>query len=471
MAVGRFVKSIKQKLMVYFVFIIIITVVILEVFFINVVRQNYYNNLELALYNQIKVSADMYTRLFSDSSLYDTVINNVDLFWKDSTAQVEILDNNGKFLMDSIGIIQKDVSQMEDVRQAMKGQTGTWIGKTGDNESVMAMSYPVRFQDKTLGILRFITSLNPVNKEINKLAIVFICIGLAVILISIAVSIYMAQTIVGPLKEVTGAAEKMAGGNFRVQSKKKYDDEIGKLSDTLNYMAQEILKKDQLKNEFISSVSHELRTPLTSIKGWSVTLKSGNLEDKEIIMDGLDIIEKESDRLTTMVEELLDFSKFVSGIITVKRLNVDIRRVLEQIRKQMLPRAQRDNIEFIVRYAEDMPNMVSDENRLKQLFINILDNSFNFTSSGGRVEFTANFANQQFLFCIEDTGCGISEEELPKVKEKFYKGKSSKSQNGIGLSICDEIVKLMEGSWELQSEVNKGTRVCITIPLLKEGEM
>ena len=281
-------------------------------------------------------------------------------------------------------------------------------------------------------------------------------------------SLFLANSIVRPLKEVTASAEKMASGDFKAESTKKSEDEIGRLSDTLNYMAREILKKEQLKNDFISSVSHELRTPLTSIKGWAVTLKNG-FEDRSILMDGLDIIEKESDRLTHMVEELLDFSKFISGKITLEKKPVEITSILEHIRKQLSPRAVREKIDFQVSYGSDFPLIDADENRLKQVFINLLDNAFKFTPTGGSISLEAYHTEEAFFFRIKDTGCGIVEEELPKIKEKFYKGKSSKSQNGIGLSICDEIIRLMNGTLEIKSRTDQGTEVLITLPQQERG--
>lgn len=459
------VKSIKKRLVVNFMFIILITVITLEIFLINTVKQNYYQNLEDNLYNQIKMSANLYSQYFSDATLHENVLNNVDTFWKQTTAQVQIIDLDGNVLMDSIGVIPSDVSTMEDVTKALKGEKGKWIGKVSyDTEQVMAVSYPLMSGDRIVGVLRFISSLREVNREISNIAFVFIWFGVVVILISGLVSILLANSIIGPLKEVTAAAEKMALGDFKIKSKKKHNDEIGKLSDTLNYMAEEILKREQLKTDFISSISHELRTPLTSIKGWAVTLKEG-YETKKILLDGLEIIEKESDRLTEMVEELLDFSKFVSNKITLHQQLTDIAEIIEHIKKQLTPRALRDQINFHVYFEENLPKTYTDEHRLKQVFINVLDNAFKFTSPGGKVSFASTYKDSYFYFCITDTGCGIPEEELPRVKEKFYKGKTSKSKNGIGLSICDEIIQRMNGILEIKSELNKGTQVIIKIPL------
>lgn len=463
-------KSIKKRLVVYFMFIIIITVVALEIFLINTVKQNYYKNLEDNLYNQIKMSSDLYYQYFSDATLHENVLNNVDTFWRQTTAQVQIIDLNGNIIMDSIGVTSFDDEKMEDVSEALSGEKGKWIGKVEyDIEQVMAISYPLKSGDNVVGALRFITSLREVNNDIRRISSVFLGFGFVVVLITGFVSLLLANSIIGPLRDVTSSAEKMALGDFKTKSRKKHDDEIGKLSDTLNYMADEILKREQLKTDFISSVSHELRTPLTSIKGWAITLKQG-YESKEILTDGLDIIEKESDRLTQMVEELLDFSKFVSGKITLEKQLVDVTSIIKHIEKQLTPRAIRDQIDFQVSFDNDLPKTYSDGNRLKQLFINILDNAFNFTPPGGKIIFDTRLKHSNYVFHIRDTGYGIPAEELPRIKEKFYKGKTSSSKNGIGLSICDEIVTLMNGSLEIKSHQNKGTEVIVSLPLQEVGK-
>ncbi|HOJ11205.1 MAG TPA: ATP-binding protein [Clostridiales bacterium] len=481
-------KSARMRIAANFIFIIIITVIILEALIIGIIKQNYYKNLENSLLNQVKISADIYRRYFSDASLNDNVLNNVDTFWKQATAQVEIIDTDGRVLMDSIGMMPPESARMDDVREALKGGTGKWIGKAYySRENVISVSYPLKSKDNNIvGALRFISSLKEVDKDVGQVAGGFLLIGIAVVLVSGIISLLLADTIVGPLEKITVAAEKMVDGDFHARCEKKFDDEVGKLSDTLNYLAEEILKKDQLKNDFISSVSHELRTPLTSIKGWAVTLKtmeyadgnkvdcdlddgsngSNRNSDREIFIDGLEIIEKESDRLTSMVEELLDFSRFVSGKVTIKKEEVIVENIMHHIERQLMPRAKRENIQLSIDFEDEMPDIITDENRLKQVFINILDNSFKFTTSGGEISFTANILEgDRIRFSIKDTGCGIPSEDLPKVKEKFYKGKNSKSKNGIGLSICDEIIKLMNGTFEIKSEIGKGTEAIVILPV------
>ncbi|HBN28398.1 MAG TPA: two-component sensor histidine kinase, partial [Clostridiaceae bacterium] len=455
-------KSIKTRLVGNFMLIIIITVCILEMFLINAEKHYSYKNLEDVVTNQIKLSSDFYDKYFSMSSLESNVLNNVDVFWEKTTSEVQIIDMSGNVLMDSIGAVSNNVANMPDVKKAIGGELGKWIGNVDyDDVEVMAISYPLKYNNKVIGVLRFITSLREVNKEIKFISYIYISIGLLVILISGVLSYFLANTIVKPLEEVTKAAEKMASGQLSSRSTKKYDDEIGKLSDTLNSMAEELSHKDELKNEFISSVSHELRTPLTSIKGWAITLNTTDLDDKELLRDGLDIIEKESDRLTGMVEELLDFSRFVSNKITLRVKNINIVDVIEKVKKQLEPRAKREKINFVLEKDDDSIEIMADENRIKQVLINVIDNAFKFTPENGEVKITVKNKQEYVNIAVKDTGSGISKEDLPRVKEKFFKGKSSKSQNGLGLSISDEIVKLHNGTMDIYSEIDKGTEVVI----------
>ncbi|WP_055665563.1 sensor histidine kinase [Desnuesiella massiliensis] len=459
------IKSIKIRIVSNFILVIFISIFILEILLISFMRQYYYNNIGEMLSNQIKTSSDFYTRYFSNTTLEENILDNVDVFWKQTNAQVQIIDLNGKILMDSIGVIPKEHLDSSDFKKALKGEVGKWIGKIEyDKHNVIAVSYPLKSDNKIIGIIRFVSSLKEVNKSIISISLIFISIGLIVLTLSILLILVFANSIINPIKEVTKVAEKMAAGDLRVRSVKKHSDEIGRLSDTLNYMAEEIIKKDQLKNEFISSISHELRTPLTSIKGWAITLNYDGI-DKKTLNDGLEIIHKETDRLTYMVEELLDFSKFVSGKINLEKEKVNINSLIEYTQKYIKPRAERENICFNIENKAGDIEIYLDVNRIKQALINVLDNAFKFTASGGEVKFHIYIQDKYLVMVIKDTGCGIPEEDLPKVKEKFYKGKSSKSKNGIGLSITDEIVKLHEGILEINSKLNEGTEVYLKLPL------
>lgn len=462
----KFKKSIKDRLVRSFMLIIIITVLILEIVLLNIIKTYYYKNIESILDNEIDFSIDYYLRYYSSGNLNDIVIDDVDVFWKHTDAQVQILNEKGQLLIDSLGVLNDGDVLYPDIKEAVNGKRKTWIGNVDYYDyPVMSISVPIEDKDKIVGVIRFITSLKEVNEIIWTASLIIVLIGITVIFISGVVSIFLANSIVRPLKEVTKVAQRMADGQLTIRSEVDLEDEIGKLSDTLNYMAEELIKKEELKNDFISSISHELRTPLTSIKGWAITLKSEDFNGNEIIEDGLNIIEKESDRLTNMVEELLDFSRFASGRITLKNNEFSIFNTLELIIKQLTPRAKFNNISIESYIDKSLCNMIGDENRIKQVLINILDNALKFTPDGGNININCQKIDQKLVLEIKDNGPGISEEDLPKVKERFYKGKNSKSNSGLGLSISDEIIKLHGGTMDILSKLNLGTMVRITLPL------
>jgi len=461
------VKSIKNQLLKGIVIIIFSTMVVLNILLMVFIRKYYYDNMESILRNRIEVSINFYNKYFSSRSLVENVYDNVDAFWNENDAQVEIFDSKGNLLMDSIGIKDDKLINAPDIQKALQGEASRWIGKVDYyDKKVMAVSYPLEIDGEIIGTIRFVSSLEEIDENITNIMLIFLIISIVVLLLGVALSMILANSIVNPIKYLNEVAEKMGSGNLSVRSKIISENEIGQLSNTLNFMANEISRREQLKNDFISQVSHELRTPLTAIKGWTITLNSEET-DKETLEVGFKIIEKETDRLSLMVEELLDFSRLINENVSLELTEVNIIKFIQDIESFMAPRANEEGIELIF-INEVNGNILIDSNRLRQVFINLLDNAFKFTGHGGVVLFNTVADSKRVMFIIEDNGCGISEEELPRVKEKFFKGKNSNSKNGIGLSICDEIIKLHNGEFNIYSKLGIGTRVEVIIPINKE---
>ncbi len=459
-------KSLGRRLAANFVIIILVSVLTFEVLLLYFTRFYFYGNVESILTNQIRTSADFYSQYYSNVSLDVNIIDNADIFWKQTKAQVQIIQKDGVVVLDSEGADNREKLDTGDFKAALQGRKGVWTGhvhSNGKREHVMAVSYPLTTESELAGVLRFTTSLSEVDKKIFSISGIFILIGVSVMLVAVVISLIIAHSIVRPIKDITTAARSMAKGNLDIRIKKNRNDEIGVLSDTLNYMVTEVQNRERIKNDFISMVSHELRTPLTSIKGWATTIIDDEYSDREIMTDGLSIIVKESDRLTNMVEDLLDFSSFVSGKVKLSKEKTDIAELIDYVAKHMSTRAKDENLSFTTECGK-LPEALLDRNKLQQVLINLLGNSIKFTPSGGSVHLKAFYQNDNIIFVVEDTGCGISSEELPLVKEKFYKGKNSKSQTGLGLTICDEIVRLHGGELIIDSKIDKGTRVTVYLP-------
>ena len=263
--------------------------------------------------------------------------------------------------------------------------------------------------------------------------------------------------------QINELAGRIAKGQYGARLDVAFDDEIGELCSTINNMSAEIAKMEKIKNDFISSVSHELRTPLTAIGGWAETIES-DLDDKETATSGLEIIKKETRRLSQMVEELLDFSRIESGALKLQTELFDLRGELYDAVFTYNEMLRQNGLE--IKYSEpDEPIMVvGDRNRLKQVFLNIIDNAGKYGKDGDTVEISISKEGANAVVRITDNGVGIPESELPFVKEKFYRGSAKGRGAGIGLAVCSEIIALHEGSLDIDSVYGEGTEVTITIP-------
>lgn len=466
-------NKIGKRLVRSFLIIILITISIIDIFLLFAFSSYYYNNISKELIQRMEVSLEIYRRDYSDKSIEDLIYEDSDIFLSNTNAEVQILDKDKNLLSDSIGRLASNPIETSDVLAAERGEIKTWKGEESQTgEAIMSVAGPIKNNEgEIIGYLRFISSMEEVKAAIFKTIISLLIFTLFVALLTTTVSLLISKSIVRPILELTEVAKTMLKGNYEEKAKVFEDDEIGELAKTLNAMSDEIINKDRIKNDFISSISHELRTPLTSIKGWAVVLKDAKEDEKDLMEDGLNIIENEADRLAKMVEELLDFSRYISGRITLDKEIIDISQTCLDISKQMRPRAKSNNIELITDLPKESILINADENRIKQLLINLLDNAIKFTSDKGWVKFQMLKEDDKVQIMISDNGMGMTKEELAHVKEKFYKGKHSKSHSGIGLSISDEITKLHQGSLEIFSEENIGTTVKVSLPIEVDKEV
>lgn len=454
-----------------FVALILLTVSLLDVFLILGFRQYTYNGVRYYLEQQLNSSYYTYERYFKNVDLEMLLESDYNMIFNQSGGQVQLIGNDGQLLYDSIGAINDPVKDYPDVQSALKGQSGSRVGKVAYSDTpVLSVSRPLFSEDHgLLGVLRYTSSLAPAHRSVLTLTRYLLMLTFLVILISVIVSRFLAKGITRPIEEIQSTAIQLADGQYKKRIYMKRDDELGQLAQSINTLAAEIVRKEQVKNDFISSISHELRTPLTSIRGWAAILKDTDPEDKEVLTEGFHIIESETERLSKMVEELLDFSRYISGRITLKKDQFDITSTCEGILKQMEPRARKQEIHLMNEVNDDIVLVTADEDRIRQVLINLIDNAIKFTDPGGWVllEARKNYPNYEII--VSDNGVGMDENELRLAKEKFYKGKHSNSHSGLGLSIAEEIIKLHNGEIQIVSEKNVGTSIRVFIPLENEA--
>ncbi len=396
----------------------------------------------------------------------DAAIELAGNFTYKNKLEVQVIDCNDTFIVSTTGF-QAAGQAMPDYEKAKNAAQLQIVKTKNENgEPVLAGSTPLYDSlGRYLGAYRWVTSM----KAANRLEIHFILISVLVagaILGFCAFSgLFFINSILHPIRDVSNMARKIAMGDFKSRIVIEKNDEIGELCDTINYMASELDQAESMKNDFISSVSHELRTPLTAIRGWSETAKMSVGTDEELVKRGLDVVLTEADRLSGLVEELLDFSRMQTGRLTLAFHPLNISQLLTESVDMYIELARRQGLELIfTRPAEDMM-VLGDVDRLKQVFINLIDNAVKYTEKGGQVLVDQLKEDGCVRISVKDTGVGIPAQDIDRVKEKFYKANKTVRGSGIGLAVADEIIKQHKGLLFLESTEGVGTTATVVLPI------
>ena len=221
------------------------------------------------------------------------------------------------------------------------------------------------------------------------------------------------------------------------------------------------------RRELIGNISHEFRTPLAGIKAMVETLRDGAIDDKKAARDFLTRIDSEVARLTQLVAELTELSRIETGKAELKKEPVNLNQLVEEVIAQLSPQAERQKISISQDFAADLPSVLADKERVRQVIANLVHNAIKFTPAGGRITITSRALEDSVVVDIADTGIGIPKEDLARVFERFYKGDKARAGEGagMGLAIAKHVVEAHGGSIWVRSEEGKGSTFSFSLPL------
>lgn len=451
--------------------VIILALIVIELVVVYAIQSYYYNSAKQYLISKINAVTSVLSIHSQDSSANFSaeVRNMLETFNEKDKIELMAINSQGRVALTSSGFSPDADSPMPDYEQAMDSGEGSYVGKLSSGEKILAVSVSLSSFSSEYSSVRMVTSLTEIDNTIKGYTLFVTAVCSVIILIIVVTGLYFAGSIVKPIRQISGITRKFAMGDFSVRIQNNSDDEIGELCTAINHMANELSSAEAMKNEFISSVSHELRTPLTAIKGWAETLMVDGGEDPDTMKKGVGVIVTETERLSQMVEELLDFSRMQNGHFTLQSANMDILAELGDAVLIYSDRARREQIEIIYEEPEMLPFVFGDKNRIRQVFINIIDNAVKYSSPGDTVTIKASEKKDgRIVVSVTDTGCGIKGSDLAKVKTKFYKANHTRRGSGIGLAVADEIIAMHGGTMDITSPgEGKGTTVTITLPAAK----
>lgn len=452
--------------------VVVLTLIIVNAAVFYFSRQYYYGSAESYMISEANATQTILKRLYENAAAnYSAEVRNmIESFDKKDKMELMSINRNGKVSLSSSGFSPSGEYEMPDYEQALNSseKIGVYVGQ-GRGENILAVTIILDNPSSNYRALRFVASLALIDARIGSIMLACVVTSAVIILFIALMGMYYVKSICVPLGQMGKIAKKLAKGDFSERIPVSSNDEIGQLSLAFNEMADELENSEQIKNDFISSVSHELRTPLTAIKGWSETLRGGY--DEETFAKGMKVITGETQRLEQMVEELLDFSRIQSGRFTLQMDTIDIIAELEDALLIYIDKAKKENKTLSYNEPQFMCAVYGDESRLRQVFINIIDNAVKYTEPNGKIDVVVTKNEDLVVISVADTGCGIAPEDLPKVKQKFFKANRTKRGSGIGLAVADEIVSMHGGYLEVESELGKGTTVTVMFPLAeKKGE-
>lgn len=430
----------------------------------------YYNSAKQYISSRLNMVSGMLSQYYADNpSSFTSEVRSIVENWSDKNRmELMTVSGSGQVSMTSSGFAPTFDVLTQDYYDALKsGSSGTFTGRLPSGEKVIAISIVTPDTAGEFSVIRIMASTARIDRHIASLIIIAAVTFGAILSLMMFSGMYFVKSIVLPVRQLGATARRYARGDFSVRMPVQSDDEIGELCEIINKMADELSQSEAMRNEFISGVSHELRTPLTAIKGWAETIGSMP-DDSETIVKGMRVITSETERLSEMVEELLDFSRMQNGKFTLTKGNVDILAELGDAVLIYTEKAKKEGIELVYAEPEDLPAVYGDRNRLRQVFINVIDNAIKYSEKGGFVTVQAILADENRIEIeVSDTGCGISPEDLPKIKTKFFRANHNKRGSGIGLAVADEIITMHSGTLEVFSEQGMGTTVVIMLPVKK----
>lgn len=444
----------------------LITLVLLVLDFASlyVIQNYYYGASQQYLNTKISSVTGVLSRYAqdADTSFSSEMRSTIENFSDKEKMELMAINSKGQVVLTSSGFTPEENAAMPDYESAMDGGDGYWVGTVG-KETVMAVTVDISDLSTEYNAIRVVASLEQVKETLHTyiFGVTAICVG--ILLLLVITGVYFIRSIVQPIQQINATTKKFAKGDFSVRINDTSNDEIGDLCVSINQMADELSNTENMKNEFISSVSHELRTPLTAIKGWAETMCME--ADPDTVQRGVHVIVNETERLSEMVEELLDFSRMQSGRFSLQCATMDVLAELGDAVLIYMEKAKRENIRIIYQEPEMLPFVYGDKNRIRQVFINVIDNAIKYSNPGSTITVSAEEVSGMIQVTITDNGVGISAADLPRVKTKFFKANHTRRGSGIGLAVADEIITMHGGRLDITSELNVGTNVTITLPI------
>ncbi len=388
---------------------------------------------------------------------------------------ITVVDEDGHVLADSGARLEgENLSNQPEINDAL---TGDFV-PIYEHSNWMFIAYPVKASGHTAGVIRLGMPLYDIQRRLHSDLYGFLQIMVATIVITVAISLWLAKRVNRPVKEMSAMARNIAlSGDISEFVPVNRRDEIGELGLSFNQMIGRLREQERLRQEFIANASHELKTPTMAIGSVVEALQAGAKDDPTLQTQFLNSLEKLVERQTSLLKDLLDISRLDSGLETEWQDDVGIEQIIADAIEQARSQAEKKSIQLINLVSSGESNGHGTSERvipgnsiqLQQAIVNILTNAVNYTPAQGTVTVSTRFTDDERVeITIKDSGIGIDAADLPHIFERFYRADKARTRvgggSGLGLAITRDIVARHHGIIKVDSVVGRGSTFSIHLP-------
>ncbi len=458
----------RWKLFVIYFFVSLIPLVFFSYTTSDTLKQYFKETNEKELLNQAnKIAGSIqkgnYLNDEIKSRMFDNEIEEKSI---EDSVRILILDNKGYVVKDSSKMEVGKIYATPEVISALNGNDIATLSE--DEDAIYATAYIEDNNSKKIGVVLLVSSFNEVNELLDEVNSKWFLVTIGICVLIACIVFFTTQIFIGPLKNILKVIQKITDGQLHQRIEISGHDEYAKLGEAFNTMTEQLETIETSRQEFVSNVSHELKTPLSSIKVLSESILLQEEMPTEMYREFLQDINSEVDRMTNIINDLLELVKLDHREAGLKIKETDINKMTEDILKRLYPLAERKNIELLY---ENNKNMVieGDEVKLTLAVSNLIENGIKYTPDGGTVKVIIDGDHQNCYITVQDTGIGISEEEQSKVFKRFYRVDKTRDREtggtGLGLAITHSSVMLHNGSIKINSKENEGATFIVRLPI------
>lgn len=466
--VQNFINGIKNTLtfkiwLYFFVFAILLFIILwfMQVIFI----QSYYSSMKKSQIHKMANNIELQYNKFSS--------------YKDYVDNIAYKNASSVFIFNKTGEIIYSSSDLSGQSNITKVPTRPILIDTTDlvnkilNSSNQKISYTLKIDrfktevyvygkiiKQTGNILVIVSSIDPIDTTTTVLQSQLLYITFIALLIASIISIFISKRLSRPIQNINESTKKLAEGNYNITFEKAGYKELDDLVDTLNFTTQELAKTDRIKKELIANVSHDLKTPLTMIKAYSEMVRDLSGDNKEKREKHLKVIIDETDRLTTLVNDMMDISKIESGLVVLNKEQFDICRLITEIVERFKIANSSDDLILVTEMQKEI-YVKADKSKIQQVLYNLISNAINHSKDSKEIKVKVTVFQRKIKISVIDNGIGIKKEDLKNIWSRYYKAaktfKRPESGSGLGLSIVKNILDIHKVDFGVESEYNKGS--------------